>query len=935
MRHGILSAVKNISNDIFELTITFEDKFSFMAGEYVWIVLDELKGSNELDRRAFSISSVDGAVKEITLIFRSSNSFFKKTILSKQIGSKLKVYGPHGGSFDVIKGKSNKYVLLAGGVGIAPFLSIIRSANKKQANNFAITLIYNKRPTDKIYPEELASIDSEHNNISVETHDGLLENSHIAQHIHKDTKYLICGSSEYVAEAYRLLIQNGISRDNMHFEENYPVNPQRNEILELAKYIIDVANNGEDSVIERKTSLYNFIRIRYFIYLLVLSIFGTIALLYFAKVFGNQSLAEPENLVWWSFLTIQVANLLYYYLFRLYTSSVLISINALGLAMIIFTLTDPRGSLEKAWFMLPVAMLFFFVNRKIALINSIIYTVAVISIFTVTLYLGLPLGWWNSEPIFLLITFLLSSAALLLFSAVSLLISKSENILVNHLSAFSTLVKAVNDSSSHMIITDDNGVILYGNKAAAENTGFTTSNMIGQTPRLWGGLATLEYYKKLWTKKRIQVIKNEELVNRNKHGDPYNVNAHISKITGKDNKIIGYIASEENITKLKSTEQFLSNAKDRIDNIINGTELGTWEWNVQTGETIFNERWANIIGYTLEEIAPISIKTWEKFAHPDDLKGSEAELNKHFAGETKFYNFKSRMKHKNGQWVWVLDRGKVSSWTPDGKPEWMFGSHLDITAEQEIDQAKSEFVSLASHQLRTPLSSINWYTEMLLDGDAGKLTKKQQEYIKTVDKANSRMVDLINSLLNVSRLELGTFSIDTEKLNLKTSAQEIIAEIETKVSERKQKLAVSFDDTLPEIIFDRKYLEMIYQNLLSNAVKYSPENSTITLDVKHVSPGNLIQGYKIPKKGIVITVSDMGYGIPSSQQAQIFTKLFRADNAQVYDTDGTGLGLYIIKSIIDHVGGNLWFKSKENKGSSFYAFLPLESESKTGTKKLG
>ncbi len=935
MHHGILSAVNNISSDIYELTITFEDKFSFIAGEYVWIVLDELKDSNELDRRAFSISSVDGVVKEITIIFRSSNSFFKKTLLSKQIGSKLKVYGPHGGSYDVFRGQSHKYVLLAGGVGIAPFLSIIRSTNKKHANNFAITLIYNKRPTDKIYPEELASINSEHNNISVETHDGLLTNGHIDQHIHKHIKYLICGSSEYVAEAYRLLIKNGISRDNMHFEENYPVNNSRNEILDLANYINDVANHGQDSVIETKTSLYNTIKRRYFVYLLALSIFGTIALLFFEKVFDNQSLAEPENLVWWSFLAIQVANLLYYYLSRLYISSVLISINALGLAMIIFTLTDPHGSLEKAWFMLPIAMLFFFVNRKIAIINSLIYTGVVISIVTVTLYLGPSPRWWNSEPIFALITLLLSSAAILLFSAVSLLISKSEKILVNQLSAFSTLVNAVNNSSSHTIITDDNGVILYGNKAASENTGFTASNMIGQTPRLWGGLATLEYYKKLWTKKRIQVIKNEELVNRNKHGDPYTVNAHISKIAGKDNEIIGYIASEENITRLKNTEQFLSDAKDRIENIINGTELGTWEWNVQTGETIFNERWANIIGYTLEELAPISIKTWEKLAHPDDLAGSDAELNKHFAKKTNFYEFKSRMKHKNGQWIWVLDRGKVMTWTSDGKPELMFGSHLDITAEQEIDQAKSEFVSLASHQLRTPLSSINWYTEMLLDGDAGKLTKKQQEYIKTVDKANSRMVDLINSLLNVSRLELGTFSIDTEKLNLKTSAQEIIAEIETKVSERKQKLAVSFDDTLPEIIFDRKYLEMIYQNLLSNAVKYSPENSTITLDVKPVSPGNLIQGYKIPKKGIVISVSDMGYGIPASQQAQIFSKLFRADNAQVYDTDGTGLGLYIIKSIIDHAGGNLWFKSKENKGSSFYAFLPLESESKTGTKKLG
>ncbi len=123
----------------------------------------------------------------------------------------------------------------------------------------------------------------------------------------------------------------------------------------------------------------------------------------------------------------------------------------------------------------------------------------------------------------------------------------------------------------------------------------------------------------------------------------------------------------------------------KLTDIIQGTNLGTWEWNVQTGETIFNERWAEIIGYTLDELKPASIDTWIKYAHPDDLKGSNKKLEKHFAGETEFYEIECRMKHKNGNWVWVFDRGKVSMWDTEGKPLWMYGSHQDITVQKNTE----------------------------------------------------------------------------------------------------------------------------------------------------------------------------------------------------------------------------------------------------------
>lgn len=132
----------------------------------------------------------------------------------------------------------------------------------------------------------------------------------------------------------------------------------------------------------------------------------------------------------------------------------------------------------------------------------------------------------------------------------------------------------------------------------------------------------------------------------------------------------------------KETESILAAERYRLNNIIEGTHVGTWEWNIETGETVFNERWAQMIGYTLEEISPISIDTWVTFSHPDDFAKSQEALQLHFSGELDYYECESRMLHKEGHWIWVLDRGKVASWTPEGKPQKMMGTHQDITARK-------------------------------------------------------------------------------------------------------------------------------------------------------------------------------------------------------------------------------------------------------------
>jgi len=141
------------------------------------------------------------------------------------------------------------------------------------------------------------------------------------------------------------------------------------------------------------------------------------------------------------------------------------------------------------------------------------------------------------------------------------------------------------------------------------------------------------------------------------------------------------------ITETKKHREMIQEQHRRLENIIQCSSLGTWEWNVQTGETSFNETWANLVGYTFEELSPVSIKTWEMLTHPQDLNKAYDLLKRHFSGELPYYDCECRMKHKFGHWVWIRDRGRVLTRTPDGKPLLMFGTHSDITERKQAEAA--------------------------------------------------------------------------------------------------------------------------------------------------------------------------------------------------------------------------------------------------------
>jgi len=236
----------------------------------------------------------------------------------------------------------------------------------------------------------------------------------------------------------------------------------------------------------------------------------------------------------------------------------------------------------------------------------------------------------------------------------------------------------------------------------------------------------------------------------------------------------------------------------------------------------------------------------------------------------------------------------------------------NITREKLIERMKTEFVSLSAHQLRTPLSAIKWSLKILLDGDVGEITEEQKTLIQKTYEANERMIELINDLLDVTRIEEGRYLYKPQPTDIEEVIQSIINSLEQAAENKK--IDLKFRKTrekLPKINLDREKMGLAIQNLVENAINYTPQGGKVTVSLK------------CGKKEVEIAVSDTGMGIPSNQQKRVFTKFFRGSNAIKTETKGSGLGLYITKNIIEAHGGKIWFKSEERKGTKFYFTLPI------------
>jgi PAS domain S-box-containing protein len=272
-------------------------------------------------------------------------------------------------------------------------------------------------------------------------------------------------------------------------------------------------------------------------------------------------------------------------------------------------------------------------------------------------------------------------------------------------------------------------------------------------------------------------------------------------------------------------------------------------------------------------------------------------------------------RRKNGQKLPVSIN--ISPILLKGRPLGAIEVFRDITLEQEVDRMKSEFISLASHQLRTPLSAIKTYTHMLFDGYMGELNDAQKNSLNTIIGASDRMNELISTLLNITRMESGTIAVTPKPVRLDTIAKEVVKELALMAGTKSIELTASVSPkTGITITTDALIIKEVLANLAINALKYTPESGKVSIKMRS------------RRNDVLVEVKDSGWGIPKFSQDQIFSKFFRAHNIVKRETTGTGLGLYLVKGLVDALGGSIWFASEEGKGTSFFFSLPHNAEKK-------
>ncbi len=496
---------------------------------------------------------------------------------------------------------------------------------------------------------------------------------------------------------------------------------------------------------------------------------------------------------------------------------------------------------------------------------------------------------------------------------------------------------AAEKSFNHLIITDENGVVMYANPAAEKNTGYSRPEMIGQRPSLWGKQMPKEVYEEMWdtikTKKQSYF---GELINRRKDGTKYLVSASITPILSSQGDVRYYIGIErditeerarqekdrENMAQLESANNKLASEKARAEGILRYLR--------SIGEGVFATDRRGTIVFVNEAAAAIIGK------EPADLIGEESTRYFEFRqgkgdDSARFFAAKSALKLKAPK-VFGHDTFLTQ---PNGKSLPVTGSYApiieashiagaivvfhDITEQHELEKMKENFLSIAAHQLRTPLGSMRWSMELLKNGDLGKVPKKAAEALSQLYENSSRMLTIVNDLLKVSRIDQGRAKEEFALVDVVELLQEVLVTLSGAMKEKEITLELHLSKKkIPQLILTKGHIFEAIENLVANAIRYNRPGGKITLSLS------------LKDDEVQLAISDTGIGIPVADQKKIFSKFFRATNAVKHFTDGSGLGLSVVKSYIEENGGTVSFESEENIGTTFTVKLPVKTEFSLG-----
>lgn len=338
------------------------------------------------------------------------------------------------------------------------------------------------------------------------------------------------------------------------------------------------------------------------------------------------------------------------------------------------------------------------------------------------------------------------------------------------------------------------------------------------------------------------------------------------------------------------------------------THLGSWEWDIKANSISWSDELYRIYGMRPQERS-IDFEEFIELIHPEDREQVKGIIYEAFQSGEPF-EFEHRIILPNGNERILKGMGKQTK-DADGSPERMLGTSQDVTLAKQLERAKDEFISLVSHQLRTPLTIIRIHGNLLEDGIAGKLDPRQETHIKTMTDASIRLISLVDDILSISRVTLNRIKVNAKPTDPNKLIHAGIEEVQPSAEKKGAKIIFDPDKTLGKVPIDMVIFGEILRNLVGNAVRYSKtEGGEVTISLVKENDEYLL------------AVKDNGIGIPVSEQPFIFERFYRANNATAVDSEGSGLGLYIVKLFTEAAGGRVWFESTEKKGTAFYVAFP-------------